>query len=1054
MNIEEQVITWRKGVMEKPRRGITRSEYIAQFLDLIRPRIHPVVIDLDKWQIRHARYEGPGRNVWVDRSWRTIKKGDEWGGEGLTGFFRTSFAVPPSCAGQPLMLDAFVGGDGVVHVNGKPFAGLECFHREILLDRKARAGKKYDFMLEVSVDHQVTPGPRHTLHYARIVTIDKEVESFYWDIYAAFIAADNEWAGNGTAEYVLKSVEDAMLLCDPYEEGEQAFRQGLRKARRHLHELVYDNRQLLPEGQLTILGHSHLDPVYLWDFKEFQRKILRTHTTQLMLMKEYPDWKFSQSQAVLYRELKRLYPDVYAGIKKRIEEGRWEALGGMFVEPDCNLVSGESLVRQFLFGQRFFRREFGATCKVGWLPDVFGLPQTLPQIMQGCGVEYFYTAKLVWNDTNEWKTHLFWWVAPDGTRVLTHTPPLHFIGTCEAPHVMKYWKMLQPKKHVKEGLYTYGWGDGGGGVERRMLFVADRYKRMPGVPELKHRLAEDYFDDMAASVRPDLPEWKNELYLETHRGTYTSAALLKKYNRQSEVELRETEILSSAARTLGATYQQADINAAWEAVLINQFHDILPGSHVPKGFKDAVADYEQALKGVAKVKRTALNRIAGAGTHRTSKKRLAFNSLLWDRKATIELDGDGKMQVCDSLGNRLPTQTIGNGKILVQVGNVPSCGYETLTLSAASGAASEDAKGVMASETKLENEFIRLELDANGEIKSLFDKRTRRQIIQRGQRGNRYQLFEDNPGKYDAWDIARVYEKRRWDITEASSVRLVEKGPLRGAIEVTKTFSRSVLKQTYLLEKGRPWVDCRVWIDWREDYRLLKVAFPLSVRSRKASYHIPYGTIERSTGEENSWEKAKFEVPALMWADLSDRSGGLSLINDCKHGYDVKGNVMRLTLLKASKFPNPQADRHEHTLGFRLYPHADDWRKGGTWQAAQDFNTPLAITVAAKHPPADPARFSFLDWDGKRVVQLEAWKQAEDGDEHIVRVREIFGRTSEGSLKLPFSAARVVETNLLEDEIKSSRQKGRTLKVSLKPHEVKTFRITPSEKDASFSAVK
>jgi len=355
-NIEDQVVEWRGGVMDKPRRGITRSEYIEQFIELISARVYFAIEDLDKWEVRHAVYYSHGKYRWQDPRWRKISIGDRWGGEGLTGFFRRDFTVPQEFDGKPVSLDIFFGGDGVVRVDGEPFAGLECFHREVLLSESAEAGRTYRLELEISVDHQVTPGPFHEMHYAKAVSIDREVESFYWDFRSAFLAVNNEWADEEVAGMTLQALEQAMLLCDPFTADDAVFRRGMRRARKRLHPMLEKLAAEHDGGALTILGHSHLDLVYLWAFPEFQRKILRTHTTQLMLMKEFPDWKFSQSQAVLYREIKRLYPDLYDGICQRVKEGRWEALGGMFVEPDCNLVSGESLVRQFLYGQRFFQQ--------------------------------------------------------------------------------------------------------------------------------------------------------------------------------------------------------------------------------------------------------------------------------------------------------------------------------------------------------------------------------------------------------------------------------------------------------------------------------------------------------------------------------------------------------------------------------------------------------------------------------------------------------------------------------------------------------------------------
>jgi alpha-mannosidase len=721
-DIEKQVLEWRRGVMEKPRRGITRTEYIQQFLDLVRPRLYRQAVEVGGWQVRHARHLGPGRYRWAEAAWQPVGPGQRWGGEGLTGFFRTTFTVPADLTGGPLQLDLFLGGDGLLRVDGKPRAGLECFHREINLERRARPGRRYRLDMEICVDHQVTPGPVHTFQYARAVVLDREVEQFFWDFQAAFLAATNEWARPTTAAFLLEALEEAMLKCDPYAEREADFRRSLRAARACLKTRL-DQAPESSRGELAILGHSHLDLVYLWDYQEFQRKILRTHTTQLMLMKEFPRWKFSQSQAVIYRDMRDLYPEVYRDIRQRVREGRWEVLGGMWVEPDCNLVSGESLVRQFLFGQHFFRQEFGRVCRVGWLPDVFGLPQTLPQIMKGCGLDYFYTAKLVWNDSNEWKTHLFWWESPDGSRVLTHTPPLHFIGTNDAPHVMKYWSLLGPKPEVQKGLYTYGWGDGGGGVERRMLLVADRYHNMPGVPRLRHQSALDYFCEQETRVSPRLPRWRSELYLETHRGTYTSAARLKQFNRQCEVLLREVEILSCRALLHGGRYERASLRRAWETVLHNQFHDILPGSHITKGFTDAVADYEKVVRLLEGVRTRAVRAQTAAAPGRKPVTLQVFNSLLWARTPTLTLTALPGCAPHGADGAPLPHQCIeeaGRSAWLVRCPEVPPLGTALISLRPPAGAVPRPGP-LRVGARFLENEFVRVEINDAGEITSLVD---------------------------------------------------------------------------------------------------------------------------------------------------------------------------------------------------------------------------------------------------------------------------------------------------------------------------------------------
>lgn len=787
--------------------------------------------------------------------------------------------------------------------------------------------------------------------------------------------------------------------------------------------------------------------MYLWTYGEFIRKIGRTHATMMRLMERFPEFKFSQSQAKLYADMKKHYPSLFEQVKQRVKEGRWEPLGAFWVEPDCNLISGESFVRQILQGQQFWQKEFGITSRICWQPDVFGVSWALPQILKHSGIDYFMTNKMfVWNDTNRWTKNTFWWQGPDGSRVLCVVPPGHFIGTVDPDQMADQWKSFSDKVTIGESLYCYGWGDGGGGVDPEMLECARRYPHAPGLVKTTMTTALEAFESIESKAKNNpMPVVNDELYLEAHRGTYTSRGRLKKLNRRGEFMLRETEMVSTLAWMNGFDYPQAALTDVWQEFLTNQFHDALPGTHIAEVYKDLLASYDNIFRRVGEIEAAATSELFGGGSIPDTL--VAFNSFLHTRRDLLSLPVEqiGEKSLADDFGQPLIRQEVtgldGVRRVLVENPGIPSVGFRAFKYVDKRSESAEAA--VEVGEGWIENEFLRAEFNGNGELVSLWDKESDREVIAEGERGNVFRMYQDTPGRYDAWDIVASYMEHEIPIAEPGKLTVDEVGPLRASLLLERPLRRSRLTQCISLEAGSRCLKFETKIDWVERQTLLKVAFPVEINTREATYDMPYGTITRPTHRNTSFDEARFEVPAHKWMDISEEGYGVSILNDSKYGHDVKDNVMRLTLLKGPIFPDPQSDVEEHFFTYCLYPHRGDWRDAGTEQMALDLNHPC-LTSAASSP--DVTSGSWLSCSSDHVT-LEAMKCSEDGESVIVRLAERYGSREPIELRFDRPIRHAWTCNLMETVEQELAVEDNAVRVSIKPFEVVTIRLQPDREE-------
>jgi alpha-mannosidase len=1018
-------------------RGIASFEERAQLrFDALKARAYAKRIRVDNWLLRQARYLSPGEYQFLDKTWRPIKVGETWGGEDTTGFFKQRIRIPREFAGQKVALQIFLGGDSLVTVNGVPWHGMDIFRNEFLLTGSAKPGQVFDLQIESYMNFQGVSAKTNELLASDLVAIDQPLHDAYWDLWCVAKLLQIPNLDAKLAEFVEHHLWEAMKLIPLQGATDAEFRAAALEAQRRVRAEVYGSNRFKGDGLMHLVGHSHLDVVYMWPYKEFVRKVGRTHATMLRLMEEYPQFKFVQSQAKIYADMKQYFPALFRQVKRRVAEGRWEPIGAFWLEPDCNLISGESFVRQILHGQRFLKENFGFTSQTCWQPDVFGLSWAMPQILHRAGIRYFLTNKMVaWNDTNPWNLNTFWWEGFDGSRILGIVPPGHFIGTVDPDHIDKQWRNFSDKTEIGETLHIYGWGDGGGGVDPEMLESAKRYADLPGLVRLKFSTAEEAFASIARkAVRAKhLPVLRDEIYLEEHRGTYTHRARLKKLNRRAELLYREAELLAALAWTKTGKYPENLLDAGWKDLLNAQFHDALPGTHVNKVYPELLADYDRLNAAGNQIRTDAIRTLAGKEGNDTL---VVFNSMLFERADYASVPETlVKGRAIAGTPQQTVTDLTGDKRRLFRLPATQPVGFRVLKFGAAA-----KKPGVTIAGNSLENEFLRAKFNADSELVSLLDKEHKREVLVPGQVANQFQLFEDTPGKYDAWDIIESYMDHPLNIAGNATLRVDERGPVRASFRLEKKIGGSKLVQRISLCAGSRRLEFETQVDWVERQRLLKVAFPVDINASFATYDIAYGNMPRPTHRNTSYDRAKFEVPAHQWMDLSQTDYGVAVLNDCKYGCDVLGKVMRLTLLKGSIHPDPRADMETHHFTYALYPHTGDWRIGNVIAEAMALNHPVLVQ------PASSKSVKVIDGESLFTcsapnLTLEAVKRSEDGESLIIRLVERHNAATTAELIFPRPIKSAWSCNLMEKKEEQLAVEGCRVKFTAKPYEIVTLRV-------------
>ena len=979
--------------------------------------------------------------------WKPIAVGSNWGGPDLTQWFRTSVTVPDEMAGRPVVAILNTGGgEGQCYVNGEPHQGLDANRWPVMLTQNATAGETFDLMVEAYTKVDKLP-----LVETSLAAWNELAWSVYWDFQVALEVAMMHDDGTAPNVQILDLVDRWIKRIDLNRTGDyEYYQKTLEEVQAGFNKGLDKFRNSSGFGELSMVSQSHIDVAWMWRLRETRRKVGRTFSTVLNYMDRYPDITFMQSQPQLYEYLKDHYPTLWERVKERVKEGRWHVIGAGWVEQDTNVPSGEAHVRQFLYGNRFYRKEFGRHTRILWLPDCFGFTFSMPQILKKAQVDYFGTWKLPWNEYNQPAYHYFRWKGIDGTEVSAFCLPTLVGGNPSPRETRRHWDAFLQKDLTDELPHAFGHGDGGGGPTPEMYEYVRRQENIVGMPRCSFGNLEESFDRIRENVEWDrVPVIHDEMYFEKHRGCQTSQASTKRNNRKSELLARDTEFLSSVALAAGGEYRQEDIFAAWKLILLNQFHDILPGSSIKEVYEDAEIDYATAKNGLLSARDDALAFLCGAKSDDCEQSVTVWNTLGWERDdvATVPVADlpCENVAVLGADGNPVASQHARNEN------NEPVILFEANDLPAMGGATWRIVKGVLdvkpegnmvpqATADSLENAFYRIKLDFNGNITSIYDKVNGRDVLEDGAEGNQLALYEDRPAEYDAWDVDFNIDDVRKPVDETVSVTAVESGPVRATVRVVKKTERSTITQNISLWRTLPRIDFATEVDWHEKCHFLKAEFPVAVQSRTATYEIQYGAIERPTHYSDAVDRAKFEVPGHRWIDLSEAGYGVSLLNESKYGFSVHDNVMRISLLRSTTNPDPTADKGRQVFTYSLYPHADSWQKAQTVRRAYELNVPVLAKVTESEL-LDEIPGSFVSVDAENVV-IDTVKKAEDSDALIVRVYESHGARGDVNLTFGVTPKDVTECDLMEenDEPVASCD-GSTLSFRIRPWEIRTFKV-------------
>ena len=987
--------------------------------------------------------------------WTVFGKDDFWGYKEEYCWFKQTVTIPDRFAGKPVAyaITPFPHASWhnkaqqfILYVNGKITQGIDSNHPYLFLTDCAAGGESFEIALQAYCDDWEFRGP--TQLRADLKVIDKDVQALYFDLMVPWETAHVYTHEDLCRVDIIKHLNTAVNLLELNTSDYAAFKDSVQKAREYVQTNIYG----ADCGVVTsAIGHTHIDTAWLWRLRQTREKTGRSFATVINLMREYPDYKFMSPQAQLYDFVKQDYPELYEEIKERIREGRWEAEGSMWVESDTNVVSGESLVRQFLVGKRFFRDEFGVDNKIMWLPDVFGYSGALPQIIKKADIDYFMTTKISWNEFNKFPFDTFMWRGIDGTEVLSHFIPsieantnryqTTYNGHLSPNQVIGGWQRYSNKDLNRNVLFSFGDGDGGGGPARYMLENAERMEKgIPGCPVVKQEFARDFFDRLAEEVKGSdrLPTWAGELYLEFHRGTLTAQARNKKYNRKSELLYHDAETLCKTAQLLtGADYPSAAILEAWKIILLNQFHDIIPGSSIAAVYEDSKEQYEKIMADGKGIIDHALCAIA-SNIALAQDSIVVFNTLGFDRDDVVVCDLPDNVCVYDTDGTALPCQKTHDGKTVFLAKGVPAKGYKAFAWKA--GTPCTDGTLLFADNT-VDSAFYTVTFDSNMNITSLLHKESGRLVAKEGQLLNRLIAYEDRPHNHEAWDIKCYYDEKYWYVDEVTACNCIESGAVRTVIEVVRPFNLSTIKQYFIFYPHTDRIDVAYDLDWKEKNIALKADYPVDVNAVKATFDIQFGNIERSAHSNTTWDFAQFEVCGHKWADLSDNSFGLSVLNDCKYGWTVKDGHIKPTLLRCATGPNHLQDRERHTFTFAIYPHSGSVSQSAVVKHGYNLNVPLYAKAASAQNGSLADRFSLVASDKDNIV-IETVKKAEDSDAVVVRLYETWNKSTDTVLTFGKPVAAVSECNLMEEKDQMLPACGNGLALHLKPFEIKTLKIT------------
>ena len=967
------------------RRSMRPEEWTDLRFGWLKRHIYSSKWEIKNLMIRDARQVSEMEFEYYSDDYRPLNKGDMYFTPDGTAFIKADVDVPKELQGKELWFSLKTAAEICVKINGKYVGGVDPNRERMLISPYINDAETLHFDMmgynRSKPDDERNPeslsvrGCRQIFEGAYICTVNHEVQDLVWDFELLLDIAKSDLFNEDYREFLNRELNNAMNLID-FDSDELT---GVSQAKKYVDEVIYANDTYKGSGDVALIAHSHLDIAYYWRRIHAVQKNLRTVLIQLRLMDKYPDFKYTHTQPYVYETLERYYPDVFEELKEKVSTGQFEPVGAMYVEPDCNVPSAESLIRQCLYGQKTYKRMFGKYVNNAWLPDVFGNSWIMPQILKKSGVDYFVSNKMsTWNDTNRFPHNNFIWRGIDGSEVLACVPPTHFITWNAPSQIQENWEAYIDKDQGGQTMNMFGYGDGGSGCTEEMIELMHRFDKLSVMPKCEHMGGSEFLEKNLKD-NPNLKVWDGELYLEMHRGTFTTKSELKSKNRQLEYMFRSAEILS----VLRGEDNQQKITELYKKLLVNQFHDILPGSHIHPVYEDAVADYDEIEKG--------LNEIIGTGSK-------YFNTLNFERDALTFIP------------NKKGTSTRHGVKGNWLVPSIPALSSKSLR------AVRHSDDWFKYDNGKIITPYYTAKLNEDGSFASLYDNELKREWTNGD--FNKLKIYTDNPGNYDAWDILPNYKDKQIELSVEHPLALYEKdGECVSFKTVLKTDKSSFSMIIRFFRQSRG-IEVESNVTWNEKHRLAKVEFASNILTRKALCDTSAGFIERDTVKNTSWQQARFETCHHKWCDMSETGAGLALINEGKYGVGFDENKMSLSLLRATIRPDVTSDIGVHNFCYMIMPHKDDAVSANINNISFQYNVPLVkADVQWDMPTFEP-------------LYLQAVKKAEDSDMTVIRLSEQNG--TRGQIKLD---KRVKLLNMLEEVI------GEVDTISYKPFEIITIGV-------------
>jgi alpha-mannosidase len=1046
------------------------------------------LLELSAWRDRERCLITEGEfRAGSGANWSKLQSGEPWPAIGTPIEIRFAFSTPEEWAGLPVYGRFQLGGEALLFMNDQPIGGLNPLHVEYPLLIPAQGGESLQFHAEV-VPHGLFGAPvaEPRFDLACILVPEDAVRALYEDLAAALDAARYHATIGRTAiaELLIAAIHQTFrsIILPRGETEEYLARISAAAAENRTADDFYGNQERLaslwerwrfrlPSGSLSVeqrsrlnevrsgfsaeiasvtarfpaeggvwlTGHAHIDLAWLWPLEETRRKARRTFHSVVRLMTGYPELHFNQSSAQLYAWVEQDDPALFEKIQALAREGRWDVVGGMWVEPDGNLPAGESWVRQLLFGQRYFQNKFERTAKVAWLPDSFGFNGNLPQLLLSAGVPYFFTHKLTWNERNPFPFDLYWWEGIDGSRVLAHSftnPKNGYNADITAFEIGETWRRFRAKQSQEHTLLAFGHGDGGGGPTPEMLERFRRFRNFPGLPSLQIGVVDEFYEKTSTRT---LPVWVGEKYLEYHRATFTTQGRTKLLHRQLEQALVEAETAATlAALRRKASYPEETLRGLWRILLLNEFHDILPGSSIHTVYETAQRQLAAALEECRGVRdaATSAGNVNSKSLPSGDLTGLIWNLQLDDRPFLAEIPGEihGSLKLIAGTEKEIVTQQLDNGRLLIWADEVMVPGLGALPIRSVPREAGTFSAFVRSDPSSLENQNLRLEVNSDGTLASLFDKESNREVL--ADRSNQLWLYTDIPRQFDAWDIDAAYGDEGIELCCDKAPECIENGPLRASIRTWRQHEQIEIIQDYRLTHGSRLVEICTRIRWHGRRQFLRALFPLQIRTHETWAETAFGAVARTNHQNTPWDQARFEMPMHRWADLSEPDYGVSLISVGKYGYNVQGNVLGISLLRSPIYPDPYADEGEHEFIYGIYPHQGTWRNG-TIRSARYLHSSLRFTKLD-----DPAIHQSLLRVHGDPVELAALKKAEDSDHIVLRLYEPHGSRANTTIETAGRLRGAWLVNILEnsDEPLAVEQEHR-IKLSFRPFQVISLRL-------------